>query len=105
MHLMESTKPLCFSPSTSAKPLQKISAVPVPGQTAAPFAFPSARAEPPPRAALPAGVRAVALVSTATHTVRVLSPEGIAVDESTPGRLRLADPDVTIEFRDFTLSP
>lgn len=82
------------------------SAVPVPGQTAAPFAFHAGRAAPVlPRAALPAGIRAVALVSAATRTVRVLQPEGVTIDESAPGRLRLSDPDVTIEFRDFTLSP
>ena len=80
-------------------------AVPVPGQTSAPFAFSSGRAESPPRTALPAGVRAVALVSLAMRSVRVLQPEGLAVDQSAAGRLRLADPDVTIEFHDFTLSP
>jgi HAMP domain-containing protein len=79
-------------------------AVPVPGQTAAPFAFRAGRAEPSPRAALPAGIRAIALVSAATHTVRVIRPKGITIDETTPGRLRLADPDVTIDFRGFTLS-
>ncbi|HWA09034.1 MAG TPA: HAMP domain-containing protein [Opitutaceae bacterium] len=78
-------------------------AVPVPGQTAAPFAFAAGRTGAPPRAALPAGVRAVALVFAATRTVRVLQPEGIAIDESVPGRIRLAAPEVTIEFRDFAL--
>lgn len=81
-------------------------AVPVPGQTAVPFAFSRAPVAPPPRAAtLPAGIRAVALVSTVARTVRVLQAEGITVDESLPGRLRLADADVTIDFRDFTLVP
>jgi HAMP domain-containing protein len=79
-------------------------AVPVPGQTAAPFALGAApSAAPAARAALPLGVRAVALVSVATRTVRVLRPEGITLDASTPGRVRLADPDVAIAFTGFTL--
>ncbi len=70
--------------------------LPVPGHTVAPFAQTAARVP------LPAGVRALAVVSLADRTVRLLG-DPVGQNPADTGTVRLADPEVTVVFQDYRL--